>query len=245
MIFASRITIKEFFTVILFKSFISGLLSASLFSPFFLMTIVSSIVSGAVIMQFEKLRKVKGTAISHIGVSVISAFISNFCQIIMSYLIFFGDLSLLLSPVIFIAGFISSVVVGYIANKCEMSFLNLYKTVDDIALSVKQSLDYKIKKKTAARFMLSFLFFSLCLFVSSFFRPQGNVLYTFGPVKLCDISLYNVAVQISLFAVLFALSLVISVVLVKKNGIKTSSVWIYYFYFTINNPIANKNRTGI
>ena len=242
MIFASRLNLKEFCTAILFKSFISGLLSVSLFSPFFLMTIVSSFISGAAIFYLERLKCKNAVKISHVGVSVVSAFVSNISQILLSYLIFFGDFSLFLSPIVFVAGFISSVVVGGIANKYENRILNLYNISDDISGSVKHSLEYKIREKTILRFVMSFVMFCLCVFISSFFRPQGNVLYTIGAIKICDISLYRATLEISLFALLCALSFITSIVLVKRNGIKTNSIWIYFFYLTMNSPIANKNK---
>lgn len=242
MIFASSLNVKEFLVVILIKSLISGVLSLSLVSPFFLMTLVSSFLSGAIIFVFEKLREQGKMHITHIGVSVLSAFVSNLSQIAISYIVFFGDFSLFASPLVFVVGFVSSIIAGKSANKSENKVFDIYEKIDDISSDVRRVFDYKIRKKTILRFLLSYFVFILCLFISSLFRSEGRVLYSVGPIRICDISMYNTCIKALIYTLLFALSLVLSSFIVKRDRIKTSSVWLYYFYFTLNNPIANKNK---
>lgn len=242
MIFASSLNVKEFAIVILIKSLISGVLSLSLASPFFLMTLVSSFLSGAIIFVLEKLREQGKMHITHIGVSVLSAFVSNLSQIAISYIVFFGDFSLFVSPLVFVVGFVSSIIVGESTNKSENKVFDSYEKIDDISEDVRRAFDYKIRKKTILRFLLSYFVFILCLFISSLFRSEGNVLYSIGPIRICDVSMYNVSIKAIVYTLLFTLSFVLSAAIVKKDRIKTSSLWLYYFYFAINNPIANRNK---
>lgn len=231
LIFASAFTLREFFVLLCFKCAISALFSLSFISPAFILSLFSTLASGVVIYSFALLKKKgKRWLPSHIGVSLISSFVANAVQLVLSYFFLFKDLSIFLSPLFVIVGLCSSLFVGIVANVYEDKANALFSKLELISYEGKAELEFRIKGKTLVYLALSFVIMALCILASSLISPQGEVLFSYGALRVGSISLYQALMKILIIFILFLISLISSLLIIKNSSFKKTKIWYYYFF---------------
>lgn len=237
LVLSSVLTMREFITALIFKIIISAVFSLTLFSPLFLLTFFSSIASGIIIWIFRRVK-----IISHLGVSILSSFVSNTVQLYLSSLLLYGHFTLFLTPIVALSGIASSIAVGIISNIADNKINELFKNIDVINEINEKAFDYKFKAKTVIMLLLSLCVMISMIFLSSMFTPRGDVLFTYGVLTIASVSLKNAIVKSIILSILVMVSFVISYASIKR--MKQSSkweMWNYYFYF-VNTSFLLKNR---
>lgn len=100
--------------ITLFKVLGQGLINGTLFSYIFIFSFSGSFASTFIMIGAKKLFK---KHISFLGISVLGALASNGVQILLAYLILFGNTALLIGPPLLIIGLASSIILGLFAAK--------------------------------------------------------------------------------------------------------------------------------
>lgn len=237
LILSSRLNLKEFLLALIFKSIISSVFSLTLFSLMFFMSFISTLASGVIIWIL-----CSNKYISHLGVSILSSFVSNIVQIYLSSFLLYGRFSFILAPVVFITGFISSIVVGLIANGEDKRITTLFENADKIRSESEGEFRYKARKKTTLMLMTSAFMMVAMVFISSLFSPQGDVLFSYGIITVGSVSLRNAIIKSALLLITVMLSFILSLLSIKVMKNKHLDIWLYYSHFTTNDVIFNRKK---
>lgn len=105
---------KDIILLIILKIFGQGLITGTLFSYIFIFSASGAIASGAVMILFVMLFK---SSITLVGISIAGALASNAVQILFARLFIFGDSVKYIAPPLLIMGFVSSFIMGLMADK--------------------------------------------------------------------------------------------------------------------------------
>ena len=105
---------KDILLLIVLKIFGQGLITGTLFSYIFLFSAAGALASGTVMIIIVLLFK---SAVTLVGVSMAGALASNLIQILFAKLFIFGNSVKYISPPLLIMGFISALIMGYLAEK--------------------------------------------------------------------------------------------------------------------------------
>lgn len=105
---------KTFFLLLLIKSVGQALVSGTLFSYIFLLSVISSLSSGIVMYSMKNLL---GKSVSYVGISIAGAFVSNGMQLLIALFFIFGKSALYIVPLLFLTGLITAVFLGVFVNK--------------------------------------------------------------------------------------------------------------------------------
>lgn len=105
---------KDILLLIGLKIFGQGLITGTLFSYIFLFSAAGSIASAAVMIVLVLLFK---SVVSLIGISIAGALASNLVQLLFAKLFIFGESVKYIAPPLLTMGFISSLILGLLADK--------------------------------------------------------------------------------------------------------------------------------
>lgn len=105
---------KDTLVLIILKIIGQGLITGTLFSYIFLFSAAGAISSAVVMIFLILLFK---STISLVGVSLAGALSSNLVQLLFAKLFIFGDSVRYISPPLLMMGFISSIIMGVVAEK--------------------------------------------------------------------------------------------------------------------------------
>ena len=119
IIFRSR----DVVLLLMLKIFGQGLLTGTFFSYIFLFSAAGAIASGIVMIASLLLFR---SAVSLIGISIAGALGSNLVQLLFAKLFIFGDSVKYIAPPLLIMGFISALILGFLAD----NFINRSKWLE-------------------------------------------------------------------------------------------------------------------
>jgi len=105
---------KDTILLVILKIFGQGLITGTLFSYIFLFSAAGSIASGVVMLVSILLLR---SAVSLIGVSIAGALASNLVQLFFARIFIFGNSVKYIAPPLLIMGFISAIILGFLAEK--------------------------------------------------------------------------------------------------------------------------------
>ena len=107
---------SEVFLIIFLKVLGQGIVSGTLISYVFLFSAAGSFAGGAAMLL---LRRFYGRWITLVGISLAGALASNVVQLFVSYLLIFGESTLLIAPLFLIAGSLTGLALGFAAETAE------------------------------------------------------------------------------------------------------------------------------
>ncbi|MBN2650819.1 MAG: Gx transporter family protein [Spirochaetales bacterium] len=102
------------FLLVLFKTLVQGVLSGTILSFAFGLSISGSLASFFVMYLLYRFFKER---LSLVAISCAGAFFSNLAQLTLSYLFIFGKASFVFAPLLFLSGFVASIVIGVFSVK--------------------------------------------------------------------------------------------------------------------------------
>lgn len=151
------IDFKNYFILLVFKLLATSITSGTLFSYVFILSLCSTLLSGPGMFFAYKLK-----SLSFVGVSIIGASLSNMAQCFVAILILGTQSTYLFVPV-FVLGFISSTILGLLANSFikSSSISNLSALIDKSEVKVSDVVnETNLKSK-----LFIILYFALLLFL--------------------------------------------------------------------------------
>lgn len=111
---------KEHYTLISLKVIGQGVINGTLLSYIFVFSALGSFASGTVMMLAYR---GGGRHFSMLGISLVGALASNSAQLLLAWLIIFGDSVRLVAPPMVATGSISAIILGYLADRFLRSSL--------------------------------------------------------------------------------------------------------------------------
>lgn len=159
---ALNLSFPDFALLCFFKSVSGCLISGTLFSPFFLISLGQSILSGFFMYLVNFLCK-KRKFISIYGISLLGAACSAVFQILFSSLYLGKGTNLLLGPLLAFSSF-SGILTAFFCRKLELENLVEKKSFDDLESCATEE-NFNKKKKLQSFFMIfGILAFSAAIF---------------------------------------------------------------------------------
>jgi len=114
---------KESSLLILLKVLLQAIVSGTLFSYIFLFSLAGSLSSGfgmmAVYSVFTAGKKARPSFISWIGISMAGGLLNNAAQLVCAYFVMFGDSVRYIAPLLLSISFVTSFLLGIVANVFE------------------------------------------------------------------------------------------------------------------------------
>ncbi|MGD1821679.1 MAG: Gx transporter family protein [Pleomorphochaeta sp.] len=162
---ASFLPFHEIIILSLSKSIVQNIISGTILSPFFIITLLSTL--SASIFMFISYKLIKRA--TFIGISVIGAIINNLVQISLSALFIYGSSIFIALPLILSLGIITSIVLGVFANILDEKsiFIQKAKNLDFDEINYDKNIDSQSKMKNIIISSFSFLFIILTLFLDN------------------------------------------------------------------------------
>ncbi len=144
------------------KSIVQNIISGTIISPFFIITLISTLIASTTMFVSYKIFK-KAT---FIGISVIGAFINNIFQIILSAILIYGNSIFIALPLILSMGLITSIILGFFANLLDekSEFINEAKALNLQDIDLLNNRKTTNSKKNIIITILAFSFIILSIF---------------------------------------------------------------------------------
>lgn len=208
----------DFIILTIIKSVSSSMMNGTLLSPFFLISICQSVISGLAMKLFYKISK-QGKFFSLYGISLIGSAISAIVQLMISS-IYLGLQTLRLLGPMLLFSLISGILTAFIANVLEIPESTPSLQQQEQASSPKYHLFFTILILTASIFcfminnlwilsaalftavvlqiksgrkilLLPHLYIWIFIILISIFSPEGRIIFTFKNLTITQGAVFN------------------------------------------------------
>lgn len=248
ILLAFDLSIPAFTLLTLIKAITSCMMSGTLFSPFFLISLTQSVFSGFVMYFLAKLNSItKDKLFSIYGISITGASISSIVQIGISSLYLGTGTAALLGPMLIFSIF-SGILTAFLSQilhipeetpllhrschskKNTTSFLMIFLIVlfvlltfmikNLIILSIFLIIAITVQLISGRKFLI-IPHISLWIFViiSTLFVPEGKVLFKIGTISITQGALYTGLIKSLKLSTVSAISQAATTIQLQGNGI--------------------------